>query len=110
YSGVCGVTMISAPGFHRLSMQTIGLQTGNLRQITLGVFIMLSLSACSSFELRRKDLGEKPNIIFVLADDLGYAELGVYGQQKIKTPHLDRLAREGMRFTQFYSGSPVCAP
>jgi arylsulfatase A-like enzyme len=91
-------------------MQTIGLQTGNLRQITLGVFIMLSLSACSSVEFRRKDSGEKPNIIFVLADDLGYAELGVYGQQKIKTPHLDRLAREGMRFTQFYSGSPVCAP
>ncbi len=51
-----------------------------------------------------------PNVIFVLADDLGYAELGCYGQTKIRTPHIDQLAREGMRFTQHYSGSPVCAP
>lgn len=52
----------------------------------------------------------KPNIIFILADDLGYGDVGMYGQQKIKTPHIDQLAKEGMRFTQFYSGSPVCAP
>lgn len=52
----------------------------------------------------------KPNIIFILADDLGYAELGCYGQTRIKTPNIDRLAEQGMRFTQFYSGSPVCAP
>jgi arylsulfatase A len=51
-----------------------------------------------------------PNIIFLLADDLGYAELGCYGQTKIKTPNIDRLAAGGMRFTQFYAGSPVCAP
>ncbi|MCK5146095.1 arylsulfatase [bacterium] len=53
---------------------------------------------------------QKPNIIYILADDLGYGELGCYGQQKIKTPHIDRLAADGMRFTQHYSGSPVCAP
>ena len=52
----------------------------------------------------------KPNIIFILADDLGYGDLGCYGQQKIKTPNLDRMAAEGMRFTQFYAGSTVCAP
>lgn len=52
----------------------------------------------------------KPNIIFILADDLGYGDLGCYGQQKIKTPRLDRMAAEGMRFTQFYTGSTVCAP
>lgn len=52
----------------------------------------------------------KPNIIFILADDLGYAELGCYGQTKIKTPNIDGLARDGMRFTQYYSGHPVCAP
>ncbi len=52
----------------------------------------------------------KPNVIFILADDLGYAELGCYGQKKIKTPHLDKLAANGMRFTHFYAGSPVCAP
>ncbi|MFO0864832.1 MAG: arylsulfatase [Gemmataceae bacterium] len=51
-----------------------------------------------------------PNIVFVLADDLGYGDIGCYGQKKIKTPNLDRLAAEGMRLTQHYSGSPVCAP
>jgi arylsulfatase A-like enzyme len=52
----------------------------------------------------------KPSLIFILADDLGYADLGCYGQNKIKTPNLDRLAAEGMRFTSFYAGSTVCAP
>jgi len=52
----------------------------------------------------------KPNIVYILADDLGYAEVGCYGQKKIKTPNIDRLAAQGMRFTQHYSGNPVCAP
>ena len=52
----------------------------------------------------------KPNIIYIMADDLGYADLGCYGQQKIKTPHIDRLAQRGTRFTQVYCGSAVCAP
>lgn len=52
----------------------------------------------------------KPNIILINVDDLGWAELGAYGQQKAKTPHLDKLASEGQRWTQFYSGAPVCAP
>src|SRR5574341_1711784 len=52
----------------------------------------------------------KPNIIFVLADDLGYGDLGCYGQKQIQTPNLDRMAAEGTRFTQFYAGSTVCAP
>jgi arylsulfatase A-like enzyme len=52
----------------------------------------------------------KPNIIYIYADDLGYGELGAYGQTKIKTPNLDRMAKEGMRFTQHYSSAPVCAP
>jgi arylsulfatase A len=51
-----------------------------------------------------------PNIVFVLADDLGYGDLGSYGQRRIRTPRLDRMAAEGIRFTQFYSGSTVCAP
>src|SRR5438477_6773753 len=53
---------------------------------------------------------KQPNIIFILADDLGYGELGCYGQKKIKTPSLDKMASEGMRFTQFYAGNAVCAP
>ncbi|MBL8752547.1 MAG: arylsulfatase [Planctomycetes bacterium] len=52
----------------------------------------------------------RPNVVFVLADDLGYRELGCFGQEKIATPHLDRLAAQGMRLTRHYSGSPVCAP
>ncbi len=52
----------------------------------------------------------KPNIIFLLADDLGYGDIGAFGQKKIRTPNLDRLAKDGMRFTQHYSGHNVCAP
>lgn len=52
----------------------------------------------------------QPNIIYILADDLGYGDLGVYGQQLIETPHIDALAGKGMLFTQHYSGAPVCAP
>lgn len=52
----------------------------------------------------------RPNVVFILADDLGYADVGCYGQKKIRTPHIDKLAAEGMRFMQSYSGNPVCAP
>lgn len=52
----------------------------------------------------------RPNIIFIFADDLGYGDIGCYGQQKIETPNIDKLAQKGMKFTQFYSGSTVCAP
>lgn len=52
----------------------------------------------------------KPNIIYILADDLGYGDLGSYGQKTLETPHLDQLAAEGMRFTRHYAGSTVCAP
>jgi arylsulfatase len=51
-----------------------------------------------------------PNIVLIVADDLGWGELGCYGQRVIKTPNIDRLAEGGMRFTQFYAGAPVCAP
>ena len=52
----------------------------------------------------------KPNVIFILVDDLGYGDLGCYGQKMLTTPHLDKMAAEGMRFTRHYSGSTVCAP
>ena len=54
--------------------------------------------------------GRPPNLIFIMADDLGYGDLGAYGQRHIWTPRLDQMAREGTRFTQYYAGSPVCAP
>jgi arylsulfatase A len=56
------------------------------------------------------EAANKPNIVYIMADDLGYGELGCYGQTKIKTPNLDRMAAEGTRFTDVYSGAPVCAP
>ncbi|MDD4873274.1 MAG: sulfatase-like hydrolase/transferase, partial [Kiritimatiellae bacterium] len=52
----------------------------------------------------------KPNIIFILADDMAHGDLGCFGQKKIKTPNIDRMAREGIRFTQLYTGTSVCAP
>ena len=52
----------------------------------------------------------QPNIIFIMADDLGYGDLGCYGQELVKTPCLDAMAQQGMRFTDFYSGCTVCAP
>lgn len=71
------------------------------------LFLIIFIAfACS----KKTEPVQKPNIIYILADDLGYGELGSYGQQKIETPHLDRLADSGMSFTQHYAGAPVCAP
>ncbi|MFY7951926.1 MAG: sulfatase-like hydrolase/transferase, partial [Armatimonadaceae bacterium] len=52
----------------------------------------------------------RPNIVVILADDLGWGDLGCYGQTRIRTPHLDQMARDGVRFTSAYAGSTVCAP
>ena len=53
---------------------------------------------------------QKPNVVFIMVDDMGYGDLGAYGQKLIETPNLDQLAASGMRFTQFYAGTSVCAP
>ncbi len=71
--------------------------------------LLVSVSALSR-RVSSVEQPSRPNIIFVLADDLGYGDLGCYGQQRIQTPNLDRMAREGMRFTQHYAGDTVCAP
>ena len=68
----------------------------------------LILFTASAFSLAWS--ADKPNIIFILADDLGYGDLGCFGQAKIKTPELDKMASEGMKLTSFYAGSTVCAP
>ncbi|MBM3879206.1 MAG: arylsulfatase [Verrucomicrobia bacterium] len=68
------------------------------------------LSASPAGRLAAADSTRPPNIVFILADDLGYGDLGCYGQQRICTPNLDRMAAEGIRFTQAYAGSTVCAP
>ena len=53
---------------------------------------------------------QKPNIIYIMCDDMGYGDLGCYGQKYILTPNIDRMAKEGMRFTQAYAGAPVSCP
>lgn len=68
------------------------------------------LLAASLADVQAADNAGKPNIIFILCDDMGYGDLACYGQKYIQTPNLDRMAQEGMRFTQAYAGSPVSAP
>lgn len=79
----------------------------NLKQ-TFWLAIVLFFAASLGVNAQRQ--AQRPNVIFILADDLGYGDLGSYGQKQIQTPNLDKLAAEGMRFTQFYAGSTVCAP
>jgi arylsulfatase A-like enzyme len=70
--------------------------------------ILKSLAIAASFFSLVSSLVAQPNIIFIMADDLGYGDLGCYGQEKILTPNIDALAQQGMRFTQAYAGGPVC--
>jgi arylsulfatase A-like enzyme len=72
----------------------------------LGLLAGLNLSSCGQPE----PAAQRPNIVFIMADDLGYTDVGCYGQEKIRTPNIDSLAREGLRFTDAYSGCSVCAP
>ena len=84
----------------------------NLKKVILLLLIALNFSNCkeATKDIIAETISTKPNVIYILADDLGYGELGVYGQEKIKTPNIDALANSGMLFTQHYSGAPVCAP
>jgi arylsulfatase A-like enzyme len=81
-------------------------------RILLFVAFAASQIACSTTQesTTQQAADLKPNIIFIMADDLGYGDLGSYGQEFIQTPHLDQMAAEGVRFTNVYAGSPVCAP
>jgi arylsulfatase A len=73
-------------------------------------YLTITLIGVSVITSVAQSRSTKPNIVFILADDLGYGDLGCYGQQKIQTPNIDALAKKGIRFTQFYAGSTVCAP
>ncbi|MEN7550446.1 arylsulfatase [Rapidithrix thailandica] len=75
--------------------------------------LLFSVTACTQKQQKEEaqtTAATPPNIIYILADDMGYGELGCYGQSKIETPNIDKLAANGMKFTQHYSGAPVCAP
>ena len=75
-----------------------------------GISFLSAASSCNNPQSEKRAAIAKPNIIYILADDLGYGDLGSYGQSKIETPNLDALAANGIRFTRHYTGSPVCAP
>jgi arylsulfatase A len=77
-------------------------------RFTTLILVLLFLSCKEKTETPLKKL--PPNIIYILADDLGYGDLSCYGQKKFETPNIDKLASQGMLFTQHYSGSTVCAP
>ena len=81
-----------------------------MRAFVIAIIPCLLLLGCGSKSTPRNVETSPPNIIYILADDLGYGDLGCYGQEKFRTPHLDQLARDGIRFTRHYSGSTVCAP
>src|SRR5438876_11784985 len=75
--------------------------------------LLLCLSLCAAslvIASQASPPAGRPNILIIQADDLGYGDLSAYGQAQFQTPMLDRLAREGIRFTQYYAGSTVCAP
>jgi len=74
---------------------------------SLSLLLLLSIGIAA---VRFQPVAKKPNVIFILADDMGYGDLGCFGQKQIQTPNIDHLAKEGMRFTQAYAGTSVCSP
>ena len=78
--------------------------------LIIAIALFASFTGCNSSEKAETKSIQKPNIIYILADDLGYGELGCFGQEKIETPNIDKIAENGIKFTQHYSGAPVCAP
>lgn len=92
--------------------QSSCVEGGNFHDIIRpSLLLVATVLLCLSFECSSQAATPAPpNIVFIMADDLGYAHLGCYGQQKIRTPHLDRMAAEGLRFTDVYAGCGVCAP
>lgn len=83
----------------------------NRSVLLLLIFLPIAINSCNNNSNDQElNHNNKTNIIYIVADDLGYGDLGVYGQEKFETPNIDKLAKEGMLFTQHYSGSTVCAP
>ncbi len=92
------------------SYRTHVVKKQNFRHMKILIYLSLILTLFLSCTNAQKKGDKKPNIIYILADDAGYGDFGCYGQTHFPTPNIDKLAAEGMRFTQHYSGSTVCAP
>ena len=104
----CNVAIFLSVNFRCVRL-LVAMQISRIGLIRLAKLALVAVVPFS-FSTSAQAKAARPNIIFILADDLGYSELGSYGQKKIKTPNLDRLATQGMRFTRNYSGNAVCAP
>src|SRR5205823_14654776 len=78
---------------------------GSMHRGLIAALVVLSFASLTAVAL-----ADRPNVLFVLIDDMGYTDLGCYGGQRAKTPAIDRLASEGIRFTQFYVNAPICSP
>jgi arylsulfatase A len=79
-------------------------------RIVMWTVCLLFISASAPLREHSCRADDRPNVVVIFADDLGYGDLGCYGHPTIRTPHLDQMAREGMRLTQFYSSAEVCTP
>src|SRR5687767_10727354 len=80
-----------------------------IRLVVVSISVSVSMSIASVVR-GAEAAPRKPNVVFIIADDMGYRDVGAFGQDKIRTPNLDKLAAEGMRLTAHYSGNTVCAP
>jgi arylsulfatase A-like enzyme len=83
-----------------------------LRQFVTGVVVVISSAQAASAAAQRapQAAARTPNVVLIMMDDLGYGDLGSYGARDVRTPHIDRLAREGVRLTDAYSNGPTCTP
>lgn len=98
---------------HSLMMSRHNSKKYNLFSIYMAISVIASAAVCTGCNVEQDSEPaeyQRPNIIYMIADDLGYGDLGSFGQENIQTPNLDRMAEEGMRFTRHYAGSTVCAP
>ncbi len=89
---------------------SLSYSTSNMKKLIYFTFILSAVIILLSAKLDKSNTIDRPNIIYIMADDLGYGDIGCYGQKTMKTPNLDKMAAEGARFTDFYSGNTVCAP
>ena len=109
-SGIYFFTLLPQPTQMSTDLKTFVMRNLLNLLLILGGLLMSRCSSPKEATPPEADRSSLPNIVYILADDLGYGDLSCYGQAKFETPNIDRLAAQGMRFTQHYSGSTVCAP